>query len=341
MSSNKARYRAGYGLGREYRFLDPESLEVRDGGKAAPDSIILTGKPIQYDAPYVVRDAIGEFEETMHPGVVGDLLTTCDCRFLINHTGMPLARTLSGTLTLDEGPTALGFNANLDARQQLANDLAVAIERGDITQMSCGFVVGQDKWSSDYQKRDIFKFKDLVDVSAVTYPASPTTTIEVVQRMVQQIEENEVPWSDQVRMRKMWNIAVDLRAGKVLSNANAGHVTALLSNLKQANDHLNALAAAGGIDTESANGNDGKGADSDGSGSNPNPEVNLTDKMQDGAIGGAISGVPNGNGPGIGSQDGTGSRARTYNGPDLVGRTFSVKNESRSEEAADEDAGEE
>ena len=86
-------------------------------------------------------------------GVVGELATTADCRFLINHTGMPLARTLSGTLTLTEGPTALSFRATLDARQQMANDLAVSIERGDVSAMSCGFVVGRDKWSADYQKR--------------------------------------------------------------------------------------------------------------------------------------------------------------------------------------------
>ncbi len=325
VASDKRRYRSAMkGLGREYRFLDPESIEVRDGGKDAPDTIVLTGNPIQYDAPYTVRDAIGEFEETMHPGVVGDLIDTCDCRFLINHTGMPLARTLSGTLTLEEKATSLGFTANLDARQQLANDLAVAIERGDISQMSCGFIVGKDKWSADYQQRDVFAFKDFVDVSAVTYPASPTTNIEVMQRMVAEIEENEVPWSDQVRMRKMWNVAVDLRAGAVLSKANAAHVAALFGAVKQANDHITALAAAGGVDAPS--GNDGKSMSSDASGSNPNPNDDDDDSidgnagLQDGSIGGVVSGSPNGGGPGIGSQDGAGSRS--WSGPDLVGVTI-------------------
>src|ERR1035437_1213286 len=320
MASNKQRYRSRGGLQREYRFLNPESLEVRDGGKSAPDSIILTGKPIQYDTPYSVRDSMGEFQETMRPGVMKDLIGTCACRFLITHTGMPLARTLSGTLTLEDTPTALAFTANLDARQQLANDLAVAIERGDITQMSCGFIVGDcgDKWSSDWQTRDVYSFKDFVDVSAVTYPASPTTTIEVIQRMVAQIEESEIPWSDQVRMRKMWNIAVDLRAGAVLNKANAAHVAGLLGSLKTANDHLNALATAGGVEAP------GETAASDGSGSNPNPTADTTvtsdsNGLADGSIGGAVSGVPNGNGPGIGSQDGAGSRAHVYTGPDLIG----------------------
>ncbi len=262
--------------------------------------------------PYSVRDSLGEFNETMHPGVVTDLLkNNVDCRFLINHAGLPLARTLSGTLKLEDRDNGLGFSASLDPRQQLANDLAVAISRGDITQMSVGMVVGSDRWSNNEQNRDIFTLKDLVDVSAVTYPASPTTSIEVAQRMVQQIEEQQVPWSDQVRMRKMWNVAVDLRAGKVLSAANASHVVGLLGNLKQANDHLTALAAAGGVDPDSADGNDGSGSS------------NVIDDNvggDDGAIGGAVSGVPNGNGPAIGSQDGAGSRTK-YAGPSLVGVT--------------------
>lgn len=311
MANDKARYRSGHGLGREYRFLGPETIEVRDGGKANPDTIVLTGKPIMYDAAYSVRDAIGEFSETMHPGVVTDLITDgVDTRFLINHTGMPLARTLSGTLNLNDSPEWLGFTANLDARSQMANDLAVAIERGDVSQMSVGMVVARDKWSADYSTRDIYTLRDLVDVSAVTYPASPTTSIEVIQRMVQSIEETEVPWSDQVRMRKMWNIAVDLRAGKVLSAPNAAHVAALLDNLKAASEHIGALAEAGGVE-----------AASDGSGSNPSPGDDFTGAKptpsDDGGPDGTLS-APSPQ-PGLGSEDGAGSRSAfpTWSGPSL------------------------
>jgi HK97 family phage prohead protease len=143
------------------------------------DDIEVTGAPIIYSKPYVVHDSLGSFQETMLPGVVSEILGTCDCRFLVNHSRdmIPLARTASRTLRLSDGPDALRFSATLDKRQSLANDLAVAIERGDISQMSVGFVVGKDSWSDDYSSRTIRSIADLLDLSAVTYPASPTTSI--------------------------------------------------------------------------------------------------------------------------------------------------------------------
>jgi HK97 family phage prohead protease len=143
------------------------------------DGVEITGTPMVYSVAYTVHDALGSFQETMLPGVVAEILGTCDTRFLVNHSRemIPLARTASRTLRLSDGPDALRFSATLDKRQSLANDLAVAIERGDISQMSVGFVVGKDSWSDDYSTRTIRSISELLDVSAVTYPASPTTSI--------------------------------------------------------------------------------------------------------------------------------------------------------------------
>lgn len=49
------------------------------------------------------------------------------------------------------------------------------MNRGDLDQMSIGFRVRDEEWSSDYTQRSI-KEIELFDVSVVTYPASPTTT---------------------------------------------------------------------------------------------------------------------------------------------------------------------
>jgi phage head maturation protease len=43
--------------------------------------------------------------------------------------------------------------------------------------MSCAFVVAEDRWDDDYTTRSISSFKSLEDVSAVTYPASQSTSI--------------------------------------------------------------------------------------------------------------------------------------------------------------------
>jgi HK97 family phage prohead protease len=195
----------------EVRQYSAVGLEVRDGDVAG-NTVAITGEPIVYNAPYSVRDALGTFDETMQPGVASELIDVADARFLFNHDGMPLARTTSGTLSLTDSPSALRFSANLDLRQSLSQDLVVAIERGDVNQMSVGFIVAQDEWSSDWSQRSISKFQDLLDVSAVTYPASPTTSIQLAQRAMLM-----APSESRARIRKLYAIGADLKEGRVLS----------------------------------------------------------------------------------------------------------------------------
>jgi uncharacterized protein len=145
------------------------------------NTAVVTGQPIMYSTPYTVFDNFGSFTETILPGALTAILPVSDVRLLVNHQGLPLARTKSGTLTLQNTPQALCFSAQLDTRQTIASDLVLAIDRDDVTQMSCGFVVGDDVWSDDYSTRVIYAFAELFDVSAVTYPASPTTSIEILE----------------------------------------------------------------------------------------------------------------------------------------------------------------
>ena len=205
----------------EVRHFRAEGLEVRSNTKT--DEILISGTPIVYERDYTVTDALGTFTERMAPGVAQDVLSKADVRFLFNHDGLPLARTTSGTMTLQDSDSELRFTAALDARQQLANDLAIAIERGDVSQMSCGFIVAQDEWSEDWEDRTIQRFADLLDVSAVTYPASPTTTIGIAQRMAL-----AAPVESRARIRKAY---VDLRAGKVLSSANQDKILGAVGTL--------------------------------------------------------------------------------------------------------------
>lgn len=154
-------------------------LEIRNLAGGTGSLVQVEGEPIRYNAPYTVVDRFGEFEETMRPGVAAHLVRTADCRFLFGHDGLPLARTKAGTMRLHDTAEALRFTATVDIRSSQANDLIVAIERGDVSQMSVGFVVdeGGDAWSNDLTKRSISRFRSLEDVSAVTYPASPSTSI--------------------------------------------------------------------------------------------------------------------------------------------------------------------
>lgn len=214
----KERHRA-VPLLEEVRHWKATGLEVRSNAKT--DEIEISGAPIVYGADYTVMDMFGEFTERMMPGVARDVLSSKpDVRFLFNHDGLPLARSISGTLALQDTDESLRFTATLDARQQLANDLAIAIERGDVSQMSCGFVVARDEWDDAMEDRSIHALADLLDVSAVTYPASPTTSIKVAQRMAM-----EMPVESRARLRRVY---ADLRAGRTLSPERVEAFRALL-----------------------------------------------------------------------------------------------------------------
>jgi HK97 family phage prohead protease len=200
------------------------------------NEIVLSGLPIVYDNAYQVRDMLGSFRETMKPGVAQAAMSArdFDCRFLINHDGMPLARSVSGTLLFEDTPRGLRCEPHLDARQQAATDLAVAIERGDVTQMSVGFMVadGGDEWrwgDDGTEEREVYQFEDLFDVSAVTYPASPTTSIELAQRMLATAGSET-----RERVRRLFAIGGAIRSSKPLTQKDGDDLRAAAEMLYRA-----------------------------------------------------------------------------------------------------------
>jgi HK97 family phage prohead protease len=159
---------------REVRKL--EKLEVR----ATPDGgAILEGYATVYDYAYSIGDVDrGGFMETIVKGSAAKSAAEADVRLLINHEGIPLARTRSGTMTLESDDIGLRVTAQLDPMNPLSASLRSAMERGDMDQMSFAFRVLRDEWNSDYSERKIYELK-LFDVSMVTYPANPATVAKV------------------------------------------------------------------------------------------------------------------------------------------------------------------
>ena len=120
--------------------------------------------------PFVERIAPGAFRKT--------LTETPDVRLLINHEGLPLARTKNGTLRLQEDAVGLFMDADLPDTQA-ARDLWTLVERGDVDQMSFAFRVIRQKWNDTRTERTLTEVSLADgDVSVVTYPAYPTTTVE-------------------------------------------------------------------------------------------------------------------------------------------------------------------
>jgi len=119
------------------------------------------------------------FKETIAPGAFRKTLSeTPDVRLLINHEGLPLARTKNGTLTLIEDERGLFMDAEI-ADTTEGRDLYKLVERGDVDQMSFAFRVIRQKWNEDRSTRTLTEVSLADgDVSVVTYPAYPTTTVE-------------------------------------------------------------------------------------------------------------------------------------------------------------------
>jgi hypothetical protein len=124
------------------------------------------------------------FKESIAPGAFRKTLSeTPDVRLLVNHAGLPLARTKNGTLTLSEDDRGLYFSAEL-ADTQEARDIHTLIARGDVDQMSFAFRVIRQKWSEDRSRRVLTEVSlSDGDVSVVTYPAYPTTSVEAREEL--------------------------------------------------------------------------------------------------------------------------------------------------------------
>lgn len=129
------------------------------------------------------------FKERIAPGAFRKTLSESpDVRLLINHEGLPLARTKNGTLMLTEDDRGLRFDAEL-ADTQEARDIYTLVQRGDVDQMSFAFRVIRQNWSKDKTERTLTEVSLADgDVSVVTYPAYPTTSVEARQKLNEAIK---------------------------------------------------------------------------------------------------------------------------------------------------------
>lgn len=148
-------------------------LEVREGA----DDLTLTGYASTFGQSY----DMGWYQESVDPGAFKRTLgQNPDVRLLINHDGLPLARTTSGTLTLSADKTGLMASAALDRNDPDVQALVPKMQRGDLNQMSFGFRVLEDTWENNMTERTLRQL-DLNggDVSVVTYPANPNTSVSL------------------------------------------------------------------------------------------------------------------------------------------------------------------
>ena len=142
----------------------------------------IRGIPIVYGS----KTDIGCFDEIIERGALNktDLK---DVRFLVNHdlNKIPLARSRNNnensTMRLKPTDKGLEIEADLDCENNTeARALYSAVERGDISGMSFMFSIDDEEWEnldSEHPTRHIKSISQVVEVSAVTFPAYGTTEI--------------------------------------------------------------------------------------------------------------------------------------------------------------------
>jgi HK97 family phage prohead protease len=121
----------------------------------------------------------GMFTEVIDRGAFANALQRQDdVVFLVNHDGLPLARTRSGTLRLTEDERGLYMETDLDGTDPDVRAIVPKMKRGDLDKMSFAFVPKRQEWddSGDIPKRTIQDL-ELHDVAIVTTPAYDGTEI--------------------------------------------------------------------------------------------------------------------------------------------------------------------
>lgn len=141
----------------------------------------VTGYAALFNSP---SEQMWNFREQIAAGAF-DATDMSDVRALFNHDpNMLLARTSSGTLSLEVDSRGLKYSFELPDTQA-GRDLGELLRRGDVSQSSFGFTIAEDEWQEkrndagevEETTRVIKKVSRLYDVSPVTYPAYPDTSV--------------------------------------------------------------------------------------------------------------------------------------------------------------------
>ena len=159
---------------RETRVTDAMQMRAEE----TSDGLTLRGYATTFDSEYEITDALGTYVERGPGAFTRTLDHGADVRLLINHDGLPLARTKSGTLALEQDDTGLLCEARLDGESPLVRSLKSAMDRGDADQMSFAFRVVKQDWNDDYTDRTI-REASTVRRQRRDLPANPATGVSL------------------------------------------------------------------------------------------------------------------------------------------------------------------
>ena len=143
---------------------------------------VISGRPVVFES----RTNLGLCDEVIDARALANT-DMRDVRLCLNHdTSYVYARSRqnNGNSTMNISTDAMGltFEAGLDIEHSpKAQDYYSAVKRGDIDKMSFMFTIDGFEWEnleSDHPTKRITSIGTIYEISAVTFPASQSTSIE-------------------------------------------------------------------------------------------------------------------------------------------------------------------
>lgn len=152
---------------------------------------IIKGRPIVFDS----ETDLGWYREIIDRSAL-DNTDLRDVRLCLDHdTSFVYARSrnnnANATMRIGVDDEGLFFEATLDLRSAKANDLFIAVQRGDMDKMSFMFVVESDEWQDlDTEKplRIIRAISVVYELSIVTFPAYDNTSVQAASHSDEALE---------------------------------------------------------------------------------------------------------------------------------------------------------
>ena len=170
---------------REYRSFDIDIMK-RAKEEGEESSYLVEGYASTFETYGLWETGDEIVRERIEPDAFNDA-DMSDVVFLLDHTGRVYARTKNDTVKLSVDDHGLFTQTDL-SKTSASRAVYEDIEAGNYSQMSFAFTVSDDHIEETKENdktvytRVIERIKKLYDISAVGFPANPTTDIGVATR---------------------------------------------------------------------------------------------------------------------------------------------------------------
>lgn len=170
---------------REYRNFNSFALKRSDNES---DSFIVEGYASTFEEYTLFDFGDEEWREKIEPEAFKEA-DLSDVVFLRDHAGQVFARTKNNTIALMSDDKGLFSRTDLSSTSA-ARGMYEDIEAGLYSQMSFAFTVAEQRFEEAMEDgkriytRVISRIKKVYDISAVAFPANPTTDIGISTRSI-------------------------------------------------------------------------------------------------------------------------------------------------------------